>query len=193
MRERLYETTMAFFRERGFEATRIKDVIEKLGVSEATFFNYFPTKEAVLHHSAEQAKYFYGVLLEHLLARDDEPAIDRLRELSDTMAAVYLADREFMATIVSRTSLFVGATGAARDNDLENYRRLASLFRQGQQRGEVDTDRDPIQLAELFMAIHTLTVTNWVTRYWGDVGSLEPRLAVALDVLLNGCSGQVHA
>jgi hypothetical protein len=42
-------------------------------------------------------------------------------------------------------------------------------------------------LAELFIAVHSLTITNWATQYWGDNGELEPRLARALDVLLLGC------
>lgn len=186
LRDQLHETATAMFRDRGFDGTRIKDVIDEVGVSEATFFNYFPTKEAVLHHSARQTKDFYGIFLVHLLARADEPAIDRLHELSRTMAAVCAADREFMATVLSRTSLFTGATGDDEATDKENYERLAELFRQGQSRGEIGSSHDALQLAELFIAIHTLTITNWSTRYWGETGELEPRLTGALEVMLGG-------
>ena len=187
LRDRLHETASAMFRERGFDGTRIRDVIDEVGVSEATFFNYFPTKEALLHHSARQTKDFYGIFLVHLLARADEPAIDRLRELSRAIGAVCAADRDLMATVLRRTSLFTGASGDDEATDKENYARLAELFRQGQARGEIGRAHDPMQLAELFIAIHTLTITNWATRYWGDSGELEPRLASALDVLLLGC------
>jgi len=188
LRDRLHETATALFRDRGFDGTRIKDVIDEVGVSEATFFNYFATKEAVLHHSARQTKDFYGVFLVHLLARADEPAIDRLHELSRAMAGVAAADREFMATVLRRTSLFTGASGDDEATDKENYERLASLFRQGQERGEIAVHHDAMQLAELFIAIHTLTITNWATRYWGDGGELEPRLTAALEVMLRGCT-----
>ena len=188
LRDRLHETATAMFRERGFEGTRIRDVIDEVGVSEATFFNYFPSKDALLHHSARQTKDFYGIYLQHLLARDDEPVIDRLHELSRTMAAACSADRELMATVLARTSLFSGATGDDEHTDKENYERLAGLFRQGQERGEIGLVHDPVQLAELFIAVHTLTITNWATRYWGQTGDLEPRLTAALDVLLGGCS-----
>jgi AcrR family transcriptional regulator len=187
LRDRLHETASAMFRERGFDGTRIRDVIDEVGVSEATFFNYFPTKEALLHHSARQTKDFYGIFLVHLLARADEPAIDRLRELSRAMGAVCAADRDLMATVLRRTSLFTGASGDDEATDKENYARLAELFRQGQARGEIGGAHDPTQLAELFIAVHTLTITNWATRYCGDSGELEPRLASALDVLLLGC------
>ena len=188
LRDRLHETATTMFRERGFDGTRIKDVIHEVGVSEATFFNYFPSKEALLHHSARQTKDFYGVFLQHLLARADEPVVDRLHELTRTMAAVCSADRELMATLVGRTSLFTGATGDDELTDKENYERLAALFRQGQERGEITAARDATQLAELFIAAHTLTITNWATRYWGETGELEARLTDALEVLLHGCA-----
>ena len=94
LRRRLYETTVESFRERGFAGTRIKDIIDRVGVSEATFFNYFPTKEAVLQQSSAETKRWYGVFLQHLAARDDEPVAERLRELTRVIASVCAADRE---------------------------------------------------------------------------------------------------
>jgi AcrR family transcriptional regulator len=186
LRRRLYETAAELFRQRGFTATRIKDVIDAVGVSEATFFNYFPSKEAVLHHSAAQTKDLYGLYLQHLCARADEPATDRLTELTGVMASVCVADREFMATVVQRTSLFTDATGDDKAKDLANFELLAELFWQGQQHGEIEMAHNPTQLAEMFIAIHTLTITNWLTGWWGDIGELEPRMVAALRVLLNG-------
>lgn len=186
-RQRLYETSIDLFRERGFEATRVKDVIDRVGVSEATFYNYFPTKDAVLRHSAAQSKQFYGVFLQHLTARADEPAVDRLRELVRVMASVVVADRQFMANVVSRTSLFWDATGTEKDTDLENFELLAQLFRQGQRTDEISSGHDCMQLAEIFIAIETLTITNWLTGWWGDIGDLEPRMLTAFDVMMTGC------
>ena len=187
LRRRLYETTVDSFRVRGFAATRVKDVIDRVGVSEATFFNYFPTKEAVLQQSAAETKQWYGVFLQHLAARSDEPLAERLRELTRVMASVCAADREFLATVLTRTSLFTDRTGTDKEKDLENFDHLAALFAQGQQRGEIDLRHDPLQLAEIFIAIQTLTITNWATHWWGDDGDLEPRMLTALDVMLGGC------
>jgi AcrR family transcriptional regulator len=192
LRHRLYETTVQLFRERGFAATRVRDVIEQVGVSEATFFNYFPTKEAVLQHSAAQTKELYGVFLRHLAARADEPTADRLRELVGVMASVCAADREFLATVVSRTSLFSDPAGIDKDKDMENFELLATLFDQGQHRGEIRAHHNTLQLAEIFIAVQTLTITNWVTGWWGQIGDLEPRLQAALDVMLDGCSNTTN-
>ena len=41
----------ALFRKRGYEQTRVRDIIERLRISEVTFFNYFPSKDALIASS----------------------------------------------------------------------------------------------------------------------------------------------
>jgi AcrR family transcriptional regulator len=48
MRKQLSDTATRLFMERGFDAVRVADVAEECGVSEATVFNYFHTKEALV-------------------------------------------------------------------------------------------------------------------------------------------------
>src|SRR5689334_1579110 len=49
LRQQIIETSIRLFRERGYESTRIDDIVEILEISQPTFFRYFPTKDAVLH------------------------------------------------------------------------------------------------------------------------------------------------
>ena len=71
--------------------------------------------------------------------------------------------------------------------DLENFGLLAELFGQGQQAGEIDAALQPVQLAEMLTAVFMLTITNWITGWWGDIGQLEPRLMSAVQIFLGGC------
>jgi AcrR family transcriptional regulator len=48
LRQQLSDTATRFFMELGFHAMRVADVAEACGVSEATVFNYFRTKEALV-------------------------------------------------------------------------------------------------------------------------------------------------
>lgn len=47
-RERLTTAALALFRENGYESTTVSQIAQNAGVSEMTFFRYFPTKESVL-------------------------------------------------------------------------------------------------------------------------------------------------
>jgi len=188
VRQRLYESAMTLFRERGFAATRVRDIIDRAQVSEATFFNYFPTKEAVLHFSSLDQKQFYGAYLSNLVARKDEPAPERIRELARVVASVFERDKEFMATILGSTDLFFSSRPDGRVIDLANYELLTDVFRQGQQAGHFDKRPDPQQLAEIFTAVQLLTIQNWTTDWFAHARPerLEARLLAAVDVVLNG-------
>ena len=189
MKARLYESALALFRERGFKETRVTDIVEAAQVSEATFFNYFPTKQAVLDQSSLETKQYYGAYVQHLLARSDEPASDRLRELARVIASVFARDREFMSTVLNNTDLFFDSTGIGKQLDLDNSHLLADLFRQGQAQGEFDKRLDPVQLAEIYNATQLLTTLNWVNQWWGaSKQKLEPRLLAAINVVLRGAT-----
>jgi AcrR family transcriptional regulator len=188
MRQRLYETAMALFRERGFEQTRIRDIVEQVEVSEATFFNYFPTKEAVLHESELEFKGLYAVYLRELLGRADESVSFRTRELVSVIGQLFADDRVFMANVIGRTGMFYGSTGRAMELDMANFVLLGQLLGQGQTTGEINPAGDPLQLAEILTATFMLTISNWLTGWWGDVGALDTRLMAAVGVFLQGCT-----
>src|SRR5258708_26174719 len=48
LRRQIIETAVKLFRKRGYENTRIDDIVEILEISQPTFFPYFPTTDAVL-------------------------------------------------------------------------------------------------------------------------------------------------
>lgn len=47
-RARLLESALELFADRGYESTSVAQIAERAGVSEMTFFRYFPSKESVL-------------------------------------------------------------------------------------------------------------------------------------------------
>src|SRR5258708_12421472 len=47
LRQQIVETALHLFRQRGYENTRIDDIVHTLEISQPTFFRYFPTKAPV--------------------------------------------------------------------------------------------------------------------------------------------------
>src|SRR5437762_3456603 len=45
---RIQETALQLFRERGFDNISVDEIVAASGVAKGTFFNFFPTKQAVL-------------------------------------------------------------------------------------------------------------------------------------------------
>jgi AcrR family transcriptional regulator len=52
-RQLIAETARRLFAERGFEAVPVSEIAREAEVSEATVFNYFPTKEDLFYHRLE--------------------------------------------------------------------------------------------------------------------------------------------
>lgn len=187
LRRDILDAAVALFRERGYDATRVQDIIERVRVSEGTFFNYFPTKDSLLDAFALDRVERYRDLLRQTIDAVDRSVPERIRDLLRVMAAGFEGDREFMAVVARRSQLFFGAEGAILEQELLTYDLLTRLFQEGQDRHELRANLEPLQLAEVFTGIYSMTLLNWVVGWREDPGPLEPRLMRAADVFLDGC------
>jgi AcrR family transcriptional regulator len=71
-RQQIADTAWALFAERGFDAVPVTEIARDADVSEATVFNYFPTKEDLVFHRMEA---FEDELLEAIRDRPDGESI----------------------------------------------------------------------------------------------------------------------
>ena len=185
-RRGILDAALTLFRERGYDDTRVRDIVDQVRISEATFFNYFPDKASVLQEFALGQVEHYGALLGEELG-SDESVPDRIRHMMGVMAQAIAADRQIQTVIFTRSRLF-RASGHLKDQELRTYAQLADLFATGQQRGEIRADVEPVQLAEILTGVFQLTITNWLTGWWEDENEeLEARLLRAVDIFLTGC------
>jgi len=51
---RIFDAALRLFAERGYANTPVEEITEAADVAKGTFFNYFPTKEAILEALAER-------------------------------------------------------------------------------------------------------------------------------------------
>lgn len=187
-RRAILDAAIALFRRRGYERTRVQDIIARLRISEATFFNYFATKDALLGSFAEGQLDETAANLKILLGPQNRPVPVRIRDLMRLWAAAMSSDREFSAVLATRSQWLSAPTGILREKALRNYELFEKLFAEGQRRGEIRRDKQPLQLAEMLEGIFTITAGNWLIGWWKDrTEALEPRLMRAVDVFLDGC------
>jgi AcrR family transcriptional regulator len=187
-RRAILDAAVALFRKRGYEQTRVQDIIARLRISEATFFNYFPTKDALLYEFAVEDIERSTTAIRTELERHDRSVPDRIRNIMSSWLFGWASDRQFNALVVNRTRLLAGPRGELREKALRNYDLLAELFTEGQKRGEIRSDMEPLQLAEMLEGIFVITAGNWLFNWWkDDTGPLDERLMRAVNVFLDGC------
>jgi AcrR family transcriptional regulator len=100
-RASIQKEAMRLFLERGFEETTIEDIAEAVEISPSTFFNYFPSKEAVVFQDDLDP-----LILE---AFDAQPStVNPIRRLRNAMRTVFenlTPDQERL--VRERTRLFL--------------------------------------------------------------------------------------
>ena len=194
LRATILEAAVDLFRERGFDETRVQDILEHAETSLGTFYNYFPGKDAVLDEFGRNLIASYVQLAAEELQLEDHTVAERVRALAQACGRAFSSDPEFMTVVVTRSRAFGGRGDLpARDDPI--YGLLAQLFAEGQASGEIRPDIPPIELAENFSGIFMFTVVSWLAERQtssqagrDDEADLDARLTRSFDVFLNGSS-----
>ena len=188
-RRAILNTAAALFRKRGFEETRVRDIVERLRISEVTFFNYFPTKDALIMAFAVEMLEFSIASVKRELERHDGSVPDRIRGVIRQWATSWDSDPEFHALVAKQSRLMTDVKGVLRDRSLQLYEQYERLFAEGQKRGEIRADQKPLHLAEMMEGMLILIAGNWVSGWWENRSdSLEQRFMNAMTVFLEGCA-----
>ncbi len=187
-RRAILDTAAALFRKRGYEETRVRDIVERLRISEVTFFNYFPTKDALIMTFAVEMLEVSIASVKCELERHDRSVPDRIRSLMRQWATSWDADPEFHVLVATQSRMMTDVTGLLRERSLQLYEQYERLFAEGQKRGEIRADRKALDLAEMMEGIFILIAGNWASGWWGKrTQPLEERFMNAMDVFLEGC------
>ena len=160
LRQRILRAALEIIARQGFFATTVEQIIQAADVGKGTFFNYFPSKEHVLagfgemqvgrvraaHAEARAGQRSARDILERLLLRlAEEPG--RSQALVRSMMAANLSSEAVR-------HLFRRNLGRGR-------RLLAEIIAYGQRRGEIRSDRPPIELARALQQLFMGTMLLW--------------------------------
>src|SRR6266700_5360766 len=135
LRQQIVETALRLFRERGYENTRIDDIVHVLEVSQPTFFRYFPSKDAVLREVGKRGFACQAKRLKSELSSKASTA-ERLRRFYETIAKIAEADRPLWQAVV-----LAGAMDPFRSPDMRGPEEagaslLGGFLAQAQERGD---------------------------------------------------------
>lgn len=188
---RILQVAEALFAEHGFDGVSMNAIAERAGVSKASVFHHFNSKNAlylaVLKDCTRQA----ASLLESM-GQDDAPVAERLRAFSRAHLA-HILERKQASRIMQHEML---KGGPRRGQELaqqvfgESFARFVEMLRQGQERGELRQDIDPAMVAIVIISADVFYFqTQHVLRHFPAVTfGHEPGeySAKVMDLLLHG-------
>ena len=183
LRQQIIDTSIKLFRKRGFESTRIDDIIQVLEISQPTFFRYFSSKDAVLREVGERGFACIRDRLRSELSTDASTA-ERLRRLYLSMAKEVEADRRLWQAVV-----LSGAMDPVRCANMRGHEEatvdLREILAQGQKRGEITHDFPVVHLAEFMEGLYNTVVRQWAVDLTGP-HKLTDRVLSAVEFFLRG-------
>jgi AcrR family transcriptional regulator len=184
LRQQIIETSVRLFRKRGYENTRVEDIVQILEISQPTFFRYFPSKDAVLREVGRRG---FSCIKEHLETElsSNVSTAERLKRMYEQMAREVESDRALWRAVV-----LSGAMDPVRSPEMRRPEEVAvSLLRdilaEGQKRKEI-TKRFPVAyLAEFMEGLYTTVVRRWAVALSGPQDLCE-RVRSAVEFFLAG-------
>jgi AcrR family transcriptional regulator len=184
LRQQIIDTSIRLFRKRGYENTRVEDIVQILEISQPTFFRYFPSKDAVLREVGLRG---FSCIKEHLETElsSDATTEERMRRMYEGMAREVESDRPLWRAVV-----LSGAMDPVRSPEIRRSEEIAlSLLRdiltEGQKRREITKAFPIAHLAEFMEGLYTTVVRRWAVGLSGS-DNLSERVRSAVDFFLKG-------
>jgi AcrR family transcriptional regulator len=184
LRQQIIDTSIRLFRKRGYEHTRVDDIVQILEISQPTFFRYFPSKDAVLREVGRRG---FACIKEHLETEltNGASTSERLRRMYQGMAREVESDRPLWRAVV-----LSGAMDPVRSPEMRRPQEIAvSLLRdilaEGQKRGEITRAFPVAHLAEFMEGLYSTVVRRWAVDLTGP-HDLSERVHSAIEFFLRG-------
>lgn len=182
LRQQIIDTAVKLFRKRGYENTRVDDIVKILEISQPTFFRYFPSKDAVLREVGRRG---FACIIDHLNSElsSEATTAERLRRLYQALAGETEADRPLWRAVVVS-----GAMDPVHSPDMRGDKEIAigllqEILAQGQKRGEITCDFPVAHLAEFMEGLYHTLARQWAVDLTGP-HKLDERVGSAVEFFL---------
>ena len=186
MKQHIYNCALELFMKNGYENTTVDEIAEAADIGRATFFNHYPVKEDVLHEIAAYTVNYARGIFDREFSVDDRSAREKIKRSLHEFGRIFDRNPRHHRSVVldvmrSQTGSPIGTKVPAD----ELLTALAGHLSAEQQRGEINADLDPWQLAEMLTGIYNYTILGAIRS--GHEESIAKRCEKAADIFCSGC------
>jgi AcrR family transcriptional regulator len=181
-RQLISDAATAMFATRGFDNVKVAEVADRVGVSEKTVYNYFPTKESLVLDTADEAVERMARALRER-APDESPTAAVVQAIKEDTARFDEAPEELVEFIPLFLSM-VDSTPALRAAWLELQDRLAAVAREelAIQAGVDPRDPEPMAAGRALAGLAEVAMDSRIRRIRDGLRGEELHRAVDEDL-----------
>ena len=161
LRDRIYQAAQGLFLEYGFAATTVHQIAEAADVAQATFFNHFQNKAAILNAMTEEVFAHLESLMNEVLSQPGTPQ-ERIQSFARRVADKTLAVHGLAKDVLLELHQIGVQSGDVAPHLAGMRGPFERMLREGQQDGCVREDFSAEFLAEFVIGALNTTVTNWL-------------------------------
>ncbi|PTR24938.1 TetR family transcriptional regulator [Rhodococcus sp. OK519] len=158
-RGRLLTAARELFAARGVGAT-VEEIADRAGVSRATFFNYFPTKDDLLAALHADNMDSLSATIDRLLAQDLTTEARILELFADFVHATEELPG-YLRAVTGELERDLASPEISVERTERFTAELLRILEPGIERGEVRSDYPPRFLAQMIAAVYISTIRYW--------------------------------
>lgn len=160
--QEIIETALGLIHEKGIQGLTIKNIAQRLGITEPAIYRHFENKIQILVALLDLLKKNTSGIFQAEL-NSDEPAVQKIERLFEKHFKSF-ADMPSLASVVFSEELFRNEEkliGKISEVIEHNNQTLLSILAKGQQKNEIRNDIDTGHLAVFIMGALRLFVKRW--------------------------------
>lgn len=183
-KEQITETASKLFSERGYMATSMRDIAEKMGIEAASLYNHISGKEEILHSICFD--------MAHLFIRAIDEVNDIYFDAEKKLRMAIQNHIEILTANLTRSTVFLHEwkylTGENRSAFIALRDKYEKEFTVILQNGEDENLFKEVD--KKFAVLNILSSLNWITEWYKPTGEMTPeQIATKLsDFVLMGLS-----
>ncbi|UMZ14882.1 TetR/AcrR family transcriptional regulator [Pseudomonas sp. MPFS] len=148
--DQIADAAMQVFWQHGYAATSIQDLVEGTGLSRSSLYNAFDSKHGLYMCALKRYQQMTTANIE--LLGQEAPALERVRRLLMKIVDNELQDDQRLGCLAANASLeMAGQDPVVAQWVAQNFKRieaaLEQVLRQGQEQGQVASQKNPRALA----------------------------------------------
>jgi AcrR family transcriptional regulator len=175
LRQRISEAALTLFKQSGYDAVSVDQIVARAGVSKGAFFNFFPTKADALIVYFRELDESIARLRSGLDHRHPEVALEEFFARAEGLlrAESSLVNSLWQAIWTHPSLLQADRASAERDR-----RGFAEFFRNAQAAGAIDPKADPAVAADMLGDLWTASILMWLAagQTYGFADAVVPKL-----------------
>jgi len=160
-KNKIFEVAGRLFKEKGFENTTVDEITSEARIGKGTFFNYFPTKTALLQYFGELKEEQIHDIIKNETMRNI-PTKEKIKNIMVITAKCYEKNKELTKLFFFEHIKYSGSRTWEEGSSQRSSKFLIYLLNEGVRKGEVRTDIDLNKAGEHLSSVFLTSMIDWL-------------------------------